>query len=171
MIGSYLRKMWNRLKKHREILTDGIVDLRRIHVPEPIEEVRFGEVRTFRISEHGQKKEIGQVSLRLGESPGIYYFGHIGYHIDEPYRGHHYASKAVRLLKEQIWLAGKESVVITTDVDNIASQKTCLALGCRRECTVDVPLKLQKDWELSRRKIRSVWDVMQNDTNFCTKEG
>ena len=148
-----------REKRKGRVLTDGVIDVKRIRTLEPEESLRFGETRTFRITRHGKPWEIGQVSLRFGESPGIYYFGHIGYHVDPPYRGHHYAQRAVRLLRDEIRREGKESVVITTDTDNVASQKTCRALGCMLECVVDVPVEMQKKWELSARKMRFIWDL------------
>lgn len=61
----------------------------------------------------------------MGESPCVYYFGHIGYHVDPPWRGHHYAARACALLAPLIAVAGKSSVVITADPDNFASRRTC----------------------------------------------
>ena len=40
----------------------------------------------------------GQCDLRIGYSEGVYYGGNIGYRVEEPYRGNHYAGKACRLL-------------------------------------------------------------------------
>ena len=66
----------------------------------------------------------------MGDSPCVYYFGHIGYHVDPPWRGHHYAARACALLAPLIAVAGKSSVVITADPDNFASRRTCERLGC-----------------------------------------
>ena len=142
-----------------ERMSDGVVARRRIYYEDPEESLGFGEVRDYRITLAGRRFEIGQVSLRLGEGTGIYYFGHIGYHIDPPWRGHHYAERAVRLLVESSHLGGKESLVITADPDNVPSRKTCLRLGCREERTVRVPEPLQKQWKLSREKVRYILDV------------
>ena len=38
--------------------------------------------------------QVGCCNLRLGHSGALYYAGNIGYRIDEPYRGRHYAGKA-----------------------------------------------------------------------------
>lgn len=84
-------------------------------------------------------KKIGYISLRLGESPGLYYLGHIGYRIEAPFRGHHYALQACRLLLSVIRQENLKSVVITTDVDNVPSRKTCEKLGCVLESIVPVP--------------------------------
>ena len=87
----------------------------------------------------------------------MYYFGHIGYHVDPPYRGNHYAKRACELLRPLILLHGKESVVITCDPDNWASRKTCIRLGCELERTVDVPKRIQTRWLISERKCRYIW--------------
>lgn len=38
---------------------------------------------------------MGQCDLRIGYNERLYYGGHIGYQIDEKYRGHHYSKKPV----------------------------------------------------------------------------
>jgi RimJ/RimL family protein N-acetyltransferase len=47
--------------------------------------------------------------------------------------------------------------VITTDDDNYPSIRTCEKLGCRLEGTVDVPVPIQKEFEISARKRRYIW--------------
>ena len=65
--------------------------------------VEFTDGEIDRIAEHGNRQEIGRISYRPGESAAIYYFGHIGYHIDPQWRGNHYAEKACRLIKDEIY--------------------------------------------------------------------
>lgn len=137
--------------------TDGVVDLVPIRLYPPEEEMGFGVCHDFIIAPHGKRREAGRISLRLGESDCVYYFGHIGYHVDPPYRGHHYARHACALLKPLIEMSGKESVVITTDPDNIPSRRTCEGLGCELERIVDVPVKIQRRWEISAVKCRYIW--------------
>lgn len=137
--------------------TDGVIDLVPIRLYPPDEEMGFGECHDFIIAPHGKRREAGRISLRLGESPCVYYFGHIGYHVDPPYRGHHFARRACELLRTLIMLSGKESVVITTDPDNIPSRRTCEGLGCELERTVDVPVVIQRRWEISAVKCRYIW--------------
>ena len=45
-----------------------------------------------------EEKEVGRIILREGSDQECYYDGHIGYHIDEEYRGHHYAVQALSLI-------------------------------------------------------------------------
>ena len=65
--------------------------------------------------------------------------GNIGYGIDEAYRGHHYASKACKLL---FTLAKKHELsylLITCDPENMASSKTCQLTGGKYIETADIP--------------------------------
>ena len=76
-----------------------------------------------------QGNNMGKCDLRIGHNELLYYGGNIGYSVDEPYRGHHYAAKACRLLFE---LARKHDlgyVIITCVPENAASYKTCEAAG------------------------------------------
>ena len=93
----------------------------------------------FHIYKRHSLKKIGYISLRLGESPGLYYLGHIGYRIDEPYRGHGFAAQACRLMTPVMQQEGLQSLVITTDTDNWASRRTCDKIGCVLESVVPVP--------------------------------
>ena len=72
-------------------------------------------------------QEVGRIVYREGDDLSRYYDGHIGYHIEEEYRGHHYSYDACLLLKEKI---DKEYVYITCDPSNIASQRIIEKLGC-----------------------------------------
>ena len=145
--------------RYRAEYTDGIIDLIPIHIDPPSPELRFGHEQIWRITLHNSRKEIGQISYRDGESPCIYYFGHIGYHIDPPYRGNHYAYRACLLIRDEIRMSGKTSAVITCDPENTASRKTCERIGCIPEGEREVPEELQKKHELSARKCRYIWHI------------
>ena len=73
--------------------------------------------------------QVGCCNLRLGHSGALYYAGNIGYRIDEPYRGRHYAGKACRLLFQLAKRHGMGYVIITCVPDNHPSRKTCEWLG------------------------------------------
>lgn len=136
-----------------------MIDLIPLHIEPPRKELQFGHEQVWRITLHNSRREIGQISYRDGESRCVYYYGHIGYHIDQPYRGHHYASKACMLIRKEIRLSGKTSVVITCDPDNIPSRKVCQRLGCLLEGTVAVPEDLQLKFELNGWKCRYIWHI------------
>lgn len=73
--------------------------------------------------------KMGVCDLRLGHNELLYFGGNIGYRVEAPYRGHHYAAKACRLLFSLAKQHEMEYVIITCNPDNIASKKTCEYLG------------------------------------------
>ena len=68
---------------------------------------------------------MGACDLRIGYTDGLYYGGHIGYRINEAYRGHHYAAKACKLLFSLAQKHEMSYLYITCNPDNWASRKTC----------------------------------------------
>jgi predicted acetyltransferase len=82
----------------------------------------------------------GTISLRVGHGPDIeMYFGHVGYGVYAPARGHNYAERACRLLFPLARLHGLNPLWITTDPENAPSRRTCERLGGQLIDTVDVP--------------------------------
>ena len=82
---------------------------------------------------------MGECDLRIGHNQNLYYGGNIGYHVFPPYRGHHYAARACRLLFGLAKRYGMGYVIITCNPDNIPSRRTCEALGGVLEDIVDLP--------------------------------
>ncbi len=111
----------------------------------------------FEIVELRSFQRIGYISLRLGDSAALYYLGHIGYRIHEKWRGRGYAMQACRLIIPLLHHLKLHSLVITTDTDNYASQKTCEKLGCIYEETVDVQSSFRYICSESPQKMRYVW--------------
>lgn len=96
---------------------------------------------------------VGKCDLRIGHNEKLYIGGNIGYRIEEPYRGHHYAAKACKLLFE---LARKHDlgyVYITCNVNNTASAKTCEYAGGKLIATEPVPI----DSDMYENGYRSVY--------------
>lgn len=73
---------------------------------------------------HQNRNPIGRIVLRNGSDEALHYCGHVGYHIEPEYRGHGYASLALKELMKVAKARGKEKLIITCDKENIASQKT-----------------------------------------------
>ena len=95
---------------------------------------------------------VGKCDLRIGHNEKLYIGGNIGYSVDEPYRGHHYAGKACKLLFE---LARKHElgyVYITCDVNNAASARTCEYAGGTLAAVEPVP----EDSDMFQRGYRQV---------------
>ena len=83
--------------------------------------------------------KMGVCDLRIGHNEKLYYGGNIGYRIEEEYRGHHYAGKACLLLFELARRHDLEYVIITCNLDNYASRKTCEYAGGKFIEIVEVP--------------------------------
>ena len=143
--------------RNRAEFTDGIIDLIPVHVFPSESALGFGHEQTWKIVPHLERREMGRISFRSGEGRYIYYYGHIGYHIDPPYRGASWALHACRLCLPIFAAMHMRSFVITTDDDNFPSIKTCERLGCVLESTVDVPVWCREEFEISCRKRRYVY--------------
>lgn len=83
--------------------------------------------------------ELGRCDLRVGWHEELLYAGHIGYRVHTPYRGHHYAAKASRLLLHFAGELGLEECIITCDPNNVPSRRTLEGLGGELRATVEVP--------------------------------
>lgn len=113
----------------------------------------------FDIVELASHNVAGEIALRIGEGPGLFYLGHIGYHIDPPFRGQNGALHACRMCLPLLAEMGLRSFVITTDDDNWPSIRTCEKLGCILESTVDVPMWCQAEFTISSRKRRYIYEM------------
>lgn len=112
----------------------------------------------FDICLSGQTKAIGGIDLRIGYTSDIvWYGGHIGYGIHEPYRGNHYAAKACLLLKPIAKEHKLDVVWITCNPDNWASRKTCEYVGCELIEVVDLPKDNDMYRSGERQKCRYRW--------------
>lgn len=92
----------------------------------------------FRICDKDGNR-MGICDLRVGYTDSLYYSGHIGYEIGEPYRGHHYAAKACRLLFILAKKHGMDHLYITCAPENLPSRKTCEYLDGELLETAELP--------------------------------
>lgn len=74
-------------------------------------------------------KPVGKISIRLGNNYHSYYNGHIGYEVDEEYRGHGFSYQAAKLVLRVAKEYGMEFLNLVCDEDNIASYRTIERLG------------------------------------------
>ena len=89
-------------------------------------------------------EKIGEINLRIGYGGGpynsnLYYGGHIGYDVNEPFRGNGYAVHACRLLLPVAKAHGMTKLLITNNHTNKASMRVCEKLGARLIRTVRLP--------------------------------
>ena len=83
---------------------------------------------------------VGTCDLRIGRNEKIEIGGNIGYTVFPPYRGHHYAARAVRLLKTLAARHGMAYLTISCVPENAASARTCELAGGVLTGIVPVPM-------------------------------
>ena len=94
----------------------------------------------FRMLNTHTRDTMGNASLRLGNNLHIVlYAGHIGYGVEPAFRGHHYASRAVRLLLPLALRHGLNPVWITCNPDNLPSKRSLEIAGGKFVEIVDLP--------------------------------
>ena len=82
----------------------------------------------------------GTLSLRVGQDDALqHYWGHIGYGVFPPSRGHHFAERACRLILPLARKHDMRTLWITTNPDNIPSRRTCERLGAVLVDTIAIP--------------------------------
>ena len=67
--------------------------------------------------------QVGKISIRIGDNYHSYYNGHVGYEVEEPYRGHRYSLSALKLVLPVARYHGMERIYITCDKSNVASRR------------------------------------------------
>lgn len=83
---------------------------------------------------------MGKISLRLGNTPHLnLYGGHMGYNVDEPFRGQRFAARSIRLLLPLAKAHGLNPFWITCSPDDLASRRTCELAGGVLEEVRDLP--------------------------------
>jgi len=74
-------------------------------------------------------QNVGRISIRIGDNFHSYYNGHIGYEVEDAFRGRGYALHASRLVLQVAKAHGMERIYITCKVSNAASRRVMEKLG------------------------------------------
>ena len=82
---------------------------------------------------------MGCIRLRIASARILQYPGHIGYEVNEEYRGHRYAARSCYLLRPLALDHGLKALWLTVDPKNIPSRKTCEIIGAQYVETVCIP--------------------------------
>lgn len=107
---------------------DGIVlRLVETHPANPARD--FAPSYLFDICRESDLTPMGHISLRVGNNASLFYAGHIGYAVDEPFRGNRLARRAAQLLLPFAKAHGLSTLYISCSPDNTASQRTIMGLG------------------------------------------
>lgn len=143
----------------RPTFSDGEVDLvlSNEDVADPVCGIVDGF--TFYMYKARTRHYMGYVSLRMGESGGLYYLGHIGYRVEREYRGRHLAERSCRMMIPLLQRMNIRSLVITTNVENTPSRRTAERLGCELESIVAVPQEYRGICAGATHKCRYIWRI------------
>jgi predicted acetyltransferase len=149
-----------------DTLTDGVIDL-VVERCEPEEPAR-GHTPSyhFRISRHGETTPIGALRLRVGTVeafPSLLFAGHVGYEVDETYRGHGYAGRACRLIRPVALAHGLDRLIITCSPTNLASRRTLERLGATLLGVFHIPPDHPAYREDRRSICRFEWSLAGTD--------
>lgn len=125
--------------KDFDYLTDGVIDLKIKEKVSPNFEKGYVPTYKYIITLHGSDESIGTINMRVGMNDNLYYVGNIGYGIDEPFRGNHYAARACNIIKDVAVAHDMNQVIITCNPDNLPSRRTCEKVGLTLLEIVDIP--------------------------------
>ena len=142
------------------VLTDGEIELVVSQKRPANPQKGYLPMYEFDIHLPGKPGAIGGVSLRIGNTEHVIkYAGHIGYGINERYRGNRYAAKSCNLVRQVAIDHGHNVLWITCNPDNHPSRRTCEILGCEFVEIVDLPEDTDMYREGERQKCRYRWDL------------
>lgn len=114
--------------KNTQDLTDGEIRLCLVRTAEADLKRRLVPAYFFDICLTDGTR-VGTCDLRVAHSARLYIGGNIGYTVFLPYRGHHYARKACRLLFKLAARHALSYVYITCAPENLPSRRTLEGLG------------------------------------------
>ena len=93
----------------------------------------------YDIYENKYNEKVGKISIRIGYNYHSYYNGHIGYEIDEGFRGNKYSFYASQVVLQVAKEYGMKSINLSCNESNRASRKIIEYLGCELMEIIDVP--------------------------------
>lgn len=102
---------------------------------------------------------MGRISLRAGNNENTKYGGHIGYGVDEKFRGHRYSARSLKLLFPLAKKHGLNPLWITCNPENIPSKKTCELAGGKLAEIIDLPEHNEQYQKGERKKCRYRFDL------------
>lgn len=122
----------------------------------------------FKIIRNKDQQWVGDIDVRIGITENLYLFGgQIGYGIHPQYRGNGYAGKSCLIIRQVALSHGVDELWITCNPENIASRKTCVAIGAKHVDTVDIPPTNELYARGDRKKCRYYWPLHQVNADIA----
>jgi predicted acetyltransferase len=113
------------------------------------------EVPAYRFSVLDEGRKAGSISFRVSEDDRLVrYAGHIGFGIDEKFRGKRLAGKAVKLLLPLGTSYGLKPLWLGCNPDNLASMQVMSWLGATYVETIDMPPDYERYYSRGERQKR-----------------
>jgi len=140
-------------------LVDSELELILIEKTPEVPDKSFLPSYSFEMRLVHKRERMGQLSLRIGNNENITYGGHIGYSVDDPYQGNHYAARSCILVFPLARQHGINPVWITCNPDNMASRRTCEIAGGKLIEIVDIPEDNNQYEKGERQKCRYRFDL------------
>lgn len=132
-------------------LTDNDLELVLIKKVPANKKKRYFPAYEFEMRNSKTGKKIGGISLRIGNNETTKCGGHIGYRVDEEFRGNRYAARSLKLLFPFAKRNCLNPPWITCNSENIPSRKTCELAGGALIEIVDVA-KNNEEYQAGVRK-------------------
>ncbi len=111
-------------------LVDGDLELKLRETRPSRPQVRWAATQVFDMIDMTHGRIAGAIHLRYADVPElVFHGGHIGYHVDQPFRGRHFSARAVRLILPLAWRSGMKTVWVTCDPTNAASKRNIELAG------------------------------------------
>jgi len=123
------------------------------------EKKKYVPAYNFEMKNSSTHVYLGEIHLRIGNNENIFYGGHIGYGVEEKFRGHRYAARSVKLLLPFAKKHNLTEIYITCDPNNLASRKTCELAGGKLIEIIDIPKYNDQYLRGERQNCRYRFDV------------
>lgn len=141
------------------ILIDNELELVLVDKNSPLYRKGYLPSYTFDMRHVDKAVKMGRISLRIGDNENIFYGGHIGYSVDDKFRGNRYAARSCMLIFPFAKKHGLNPVWITCNPDNIPSRRTCEIAGGKLIEIVDIPEHNENYIRGDRQKCRYRFDM------------
>jgi predicted acetyltransferase len=110
----------------------------------------------------GTDIRVGSIVLRIGDmmaSEHFYYDGHIGYRINEEYRGRGFAVRACKLVSNLAKLHEITDIFITCNVKNTGSKRVIEKIGAEFIEIHEIPEQYLDEDDKSNKRYRYKWKI------------
>lgn len=112
-------------------------------------------VPAFRFDIVADRQKAGTISFRIGNDNRLLRFaGHIGFGVDEPFRGRRLAGRAVKLLYPLAKSYGLNPLWLLCNPDNFSSMRVMEWLGAVYVETIDMPPDYERYYSRGERQKR-----------------